>query len=341
VQQLSKKRFKSSKVRIFMAFKAAAFFGKFQSFMLYLCSLSLFLKACMNTPVCHKKKNMKHFLIFLALMSMFTSSYSQDSTVIHIWPGSVPGSTAPKHAAKVTANHSGGVTRLSDVTDPVMTMFTPEHPNGAAVVVCPGGGYQILAIDLEGYSIAHWLNQQGFTAFVLQYRVPDKKLGALQDVQRAIRLVRSHAAQWKLDPDQLGVMGFSAGGSLSARISTESDHDWYPPVDKADSLSSKPDFAVLIYPAYLDLGKDHTLTPELKVDKNTPPMFLFQTEDDPYGHSALVMAGALRKAKAPAELHIYPKGGHGYGLRPGNPAASEWPPLAAKWLKNIIKESSH
>lgn len=282
---------------------------------------------------------MKTVLIALAFISVFTNSYSQDSAIIHLWPTAVPGETAAKHVPAITANHSNHVTRLTNITDPTITVFTPEpgNNNGAGLLVCPGGGYQILAIDLEGYEIAHWLIKLGFTAFVLQYRVPNKRDGALQDAQRAMRLIRSRASEWKLNPDNLGAIGFSAGGSLSARISTEYNHNWYKPIDKADSLSSRPDFTVLIYPAYLDLGKNNTLTPELKVTEHTPPMFIFQAADDPYGNSSLVMTGALIKAKVPVELHIYPKGGHGYGLRPDNPAAKEWPPLAAKWLKGIIK----
>jgi acetyl esterase/lipase len=201
------------------------------------------------------------------------------------------------------------------------------------IVVCPGGAYNILAIDLEGEEVAQWLCSLGYTAFVLQYRVPKKEAGALQDVQRAIRVVRQQAAQWHLQPERTGVMGFSAGGSLSARVSTLYDQQTYPPVDDADKLSCKPAFAALIYPAYLDKGPDRSLTPELKVIAETPPMFLFATADDTYGNSALVMAGALRDAKVPVELHFYALGGHGYGLRPGNTAAAAWPPLLEKWLK--------
>lgn len=271
---------------------------------------------------------------------MFTTSLAQDSTVIYLWPGAVPGEADAKHPPKITGNHEGNVTRLTDVTNPSLTVFLPkaDHQNGAAVLVCPGGGYSILAINLEGYEIAKWLNKLGFTAFVLEYRVPDNRAGALQDVQRAMRIIRSRAKEWRINPEKIGVMGFSAGGSLSARISTEYNHDWYAPIDKADSFSSRPDFTVLIYPAYLDEGPDHTLTPELKVNQDTPPMFIFQTADDPYGNSSFIMAGALRNVKVPFELHIYPKGHHGYGLRKGNPAAEDWPPLAAKWLNEEIKD---
>jgi len=268
-------------------------------------------------------------------LSAFAQTPTASST-IHLWPGTVPGETAPKHAAVQTPDTSKNVTRLTDVTDPILSVYTPKagvtnlH---TGIVVCPGGGYNILAINLEGEEVAQWLCSLGYTAFVLQYRVPKKEAGALQDVQRAIRLVRQQAAQWHLQAERTGVMGFSAGGSLSARASTLYDQNTYSPVDDADKLSCKPAFAVLIYPAYLDLGQNRSLTPELKVNAETPPMFLFETADDPYGNSALVMAGALRDAKVPVELHFYPLGGHGYGLRRGNVAAEAWPELLEKWLK--------
>jgi acetyl esterase/lipase len=281
---------------------------------------------------------MKHGFCFILLLIMTGMHvFSQDKDIIHLWPGNVPGETAPKKAAVPTSDTSRGVTRLTDVTDPTIQVFKPTGKgNGAAVVICPGGGYQILAINLEGYEIAKWLNKLGFTAFVLQYRVPKKQEGALQDVQRAIRIVRSQARQWQLDPEKIGVMGFSAGGSLSARISTLYNKDSYTKIDAADEVSAKPAFALLIYPAYLDQGTNNTLTPELAVDAQTPPMFLFATADDTYGNSALVMAGALRNAKVPVELHFYAHGGHGYGLRPGNSAADVWPALAQKWLEKTV-----
>ncbi len=285
------------------------------------------------------KPNKFRFTGILLMIFLSTSAFAQDSAVIHLWPGAVPGEQKGKHSAMVTDNHHGNVTRLTDVTDPILTVFAPEktQSNGAAVLVCPGGGYQILAINLEGYEIAHWLNKQGFTAFVLQYRVPDKQAGALQDAQRAIRIIRAQASRWNINPDKVGIMGFSAGGSLSARLSTEYEKQLYKPVDKADQQPARPNFALLIYPAYLDKGPNHTLTPELKIDeKKTPPMFIFQTADDPYGHSSLVMAEALREHKVSVEQHLYPKGGHGYGLRKDNPAGAIWPMLVGKWLQEII-----
>src|SRR5690606_6219978 len=195
--------------------------------------------------------------------------------------------------------------------------------------------YHILAWDLEGLEIAQWLNHLGFTAFVLEYRVPTKQEGALMDIQRAIRLVRSRAGEWDLDPDKIGVMGFSAGGSLSARASTGFNKKTYDIIDRSDEVSSRPDYSLLIYPAYLDQGENRSITPELTVDKSTPPMFIFATADDPYANSALVMATALRDAKVPVELHLLPYGGHGYGLRKGSEAGETWPVLAEKWLNKV------
>ena len=280
---------------------------------------------------------MKTLITFLFIFILSQVSSAQQKVMIKLWPDTVPGETDAKHAPVVTDNTSGNVTRITDITDPAMIVFPAKsgNNNGAGVVVCPGGGYSILAIDKEGYEIAAWLNKLGFTAAVLQYRVPQKQEGALQDVQRAIRIMRSKAAKWNMDSGKLGVMGFSAGGSLSARASTLYNEKKYPGVDEKDDLSCRPDFALLIYPAYLDQGENRSLTPELKVNENTPPTFIFQTADDRLANSSLVYAGALRDAKVPVELHLIPAGGHGYGMRPGNKAAETWPELAKKWLKEM------
>lgn len=283
---------------------------------------------------------MKIIIITLMSMILFVNSYAQDSIVIHLWPGAVPGQETAKMPPKLQSFPKRDEVRLIEVTDPTITVFTPNpnSNNGSGILVCPGGAYEFLASIKEGYEIAHWLNTLGFTVFVLAYRVPNNRAGALQDAQRAMRVIRSKVSDWKIEPNKIGVMGFSAGGSLSARISTEYDHNWYKPVDVVDSFFSKPDFAVLIYPAYLDEGPNHSLTPELRVNHQTPPMFIFQTADDPYSNSSLVMTSTLGKAKVPVELHIYPKGGHGYGMRTWSPGGVEWPSLAAKWLKKEIGE---
>jgi acetyl esterase/lipase len=278
---------------------------------------------------------MKHLILFYLLLFSFTM-YSQDKEIIYLWPGIVPGEPEVKQSPVIEAREDD-VLMYTKITNPALEVYLPDPSvsNGSAVIVCPGGGYHILAYDKEGSEIAEWLNKLGFTAFVLQYRIPDKKEGALQDVQRAFRIVRKDAKKWSIDPYKIGVIGFSAGGSLSARASTLFNKKTYIPVDNADSLSCRPDFTLLIYPAYLDEGTGRTLTPELKLSKEVPPVYIFQTADDVYGNSALVMAGALRDAGLPVELHILPFGGHGYGLRPGTIAASTWPGLAENWLSAV------
>jgi acetyl esterase/lipase len=262
----------------------------------------------------------------------YMSLNAQSPEKIELWPARVPGEEKPKSEARFTDNRDRNVTRIAEVTNPLLEVYRPATSNGAAVVICPGGGYNILAIDLEGYEVAEWLAGLGYTAFVLQYRVPQKQEGALQDVQRAIRLVRSQAGKYGIDADKIGVLGFSAGGSLAARASTRFNDKTYTAMDATDQLSARPEFSVLIYPAYLDQGENLTLTPELKISEETPPMYIFATADDKYANSSLVMTQALREHEIPVELHILPAGGHGYGLRKGSEAAEFWPERAEKWL---------
>ena len=243
--------------------------------------------------------NMKITVSVLLLFLMSLQTFAQQKDLIRLWPGKVPGEIKEKSDAVTAPSGNDNIIRLSEVTDPAAEVFLPDKnsANGAAVIICPGGGYHILAWDLEGTEIAGWLNKNGYAAFVLQYRVPQKRNGALQDVQRAVRIIRHDAAKYGVDPDKLGVMGFSAGGSLSARASTLFNKPSYSPVDNSDSLSCRPSFAMLIYPAYLDQGPGLSLTPELELSPNVPPMFIFQTADDEYGNSAIVMAQAMRYAK--------------------------------------------
>jgi acetyl esterase/lipase len=281
---------------------------------------------------------MKHAGILIMLVVMIANCFSQSNEVIHLWPGKVPGEDSMKNPARLYRDTSHGVIRITDITDPVITVYTPlsKQKTEAGIIVCAGGGNKYLAINMEGEEVAKWLNQLGITAFVLQYRVPLKQKGALQDIQRAMRLIRSNAAKWNLDTHKIGVIGFSAGGNLAARAGTAYNKVSYSPVDQTDSLSCRPDFALLIYPGSLASGPEHKLIPELVVDKNTPPMFLFVANDDPIG-LPLSFAYALHDAKVSMELHVYPKGGHGYGLRKGNPAAEAWPVLAEKWMKQIVE----
>jgi acetyl esterase/lipase len=243
--------------------------------------------------------------------------------------------------------------RLGNVSVPTLTLYSPKGKNtGAAVVVFPGGGYNILAIDLEGTEVCDWLNSAGVTCLLLKYRVPNtgpypKSPAALQDAQRAVGLTRQHAAEWGIDTHRIGVLGFSAGGHLAAAISTHFDKRLYDPIDAADSLSCRPDFAVVIYPGYLALAdKNFAANADINPTVDTPPTFIVQAEDDPvHVENATVYFLQLKAAKVQAELHVYAEGGHGYGLRrTENPTGSRpthglpvtmWPYLMETWLETI------
>ncbi|MDQ2841829.1 MAG: alpha/beta hydrolase [Acidobacteriota bacterium] len=236
------------------------------------------------------------------------------------------------------------VIRLGNVATPTLTVYRPKSKNsGAAVVVFPGGGYTILAMDLEGTEVCDWLTSAGITCVLLKYRVPrsgpyPKSPEALEDAQRALRLVRSHAAEWQIDPHRIGALGFSAGGHLAAALSTHFDTRLYEPQDAADQLSCRPDFVVLVYPAYLAAaGENLALNPDIHVTSQTPPTFLLQTEDDRVAHveSSLAYYLALKNADVPAEMHLYTEGVHGYGLRRSALPVTAWPRLVETWLHTI------
>ena len=265
-----------------------------------------------------------------------------------LWPGDAPGERGDIGEEKDLTKPKDGlvagrsVIRLGNVSKPTLTLYRPskEKDSGASVVVCPGGGYSILAMDLEGTEVCEWLNSIGVTGILLKYRVParkglEKHGAALQDAQRALGLVRSHAKEWNLDPHRIGILGFSAGGHLSAMASTTYEKRSYPVVDEADQESCRPDFAVLIYPAWLVVKGDATkLAPEFTVTPTTSPAFIVMTQDDPIKVECAVGYGlALRNAQVGVELHLYPKGGHGYGLRPSSLDVTRWPERAAEWLQ--------
>ncbi|MGO8791604.1 MAG: alpha/beta hydrolase [Terriglobia bacterium] len=270
-------------------------------------------------------------------------------TTIPIWPNGAPGAqpNATPEIDTTTAkdNLVAGkpVIRLGNVSVPTLILYTPKsHNTGAAVVVFPGGGYHILAMDLEGTEVCDWLNSAGVTCVLLKYRVPDsgpypKSPAALQDAQRSLGIVRSHAADWHIDPHRLGVLGFSAGAHLAAALSTHFDQRLYDPIDAADHISCRPDFAVVIYPGYLALpDQNFAPNPDIRVTDNTPPSFIVQAEDDPvHVENAIVYFLALKNAKVPAELHIYAQGGHGYGLRPTAQPVTTWPRSVEAWLRTI------
>ena len=266
-----------------------------------------------------------------------------------LWPGVAPGAPAnlPAEGDTTTAKDhmvaGRPVVRIGNVSTPTLTLYTPKGKNsGAAVVVFPGGGYKILAIDLEGTEVCDWLNSVGINCVLVKYRVPDtgpypKSSAALQDAQRALGLVRLHAAEWHIDPNRIGVLGFSAGGHLSAAISNHFDQRLYDPIDAADKLSCRPDFSVVVYPGYLALA-DQNFAPNADIhpSANTPPTFVIQAEDDPvHVENAVIYFLALKNAKVPAELHVYAEGGHGYGLRHTDLPVTDWPKAVETWLRTI------
>ncbi len=295
-------------------------------------------------------KNFVRCAAALSAMTIFASSLPAQealpaATPIFLWPNTAPGEkgdigdehdTTPPDPQKPAADY---VMRIGNVTKPTITIFrpSPEKETGAAVVVCPGGAYNILAYNKEGTEVCAWLNSIGVTGVLLKYRVPGRGQfrysAPLQDAQRALGLVRFRAKEWNLDPQRIGILGFSAGGHLAATLSTNSETRTYPAVDDADKTSCRPDFTMLLYPAYLTNKELNALAPEIKVGPQTPPAFVVQTVDDNiHVENAIVYAGALRAAGVPVELHIYPQGGHGYGLRPSHNAVSGWPQRAAAWL---------
>jgi acetyl esterase/lipase len=276
---------------------------------------------------------------------------SADHLTINVWPGPAPGAPAnsPAEADTTTAkdNLIAGkpLVRLGNVSVPTLTLYKAKNASGPApaVVVFPGGGYSILAIDLEGTEVCDWLNSAGVTCVLLKYRVPGsgpypKSPAALQDAQRAMGLVREHAAEWGIDEKRVGVLGFSAGAHLAAALSTHFDQRLYDAIDAADKLSCRPDFAFIIYPGYLALAdKNFAANPDINPTASTPPTFLVQTEDDHTAHveSAVVYFMQLKNAGVPAELHIYTQGGHGYGLRRTKLPVTTWPDSALTWLRTI------
>jgi acetyl esterase/lipase len=272
-------------------------------------------------------------VLLLAMVKNIPAAEPNPAPAMYLWPDRI--SQSGEKTLPVTPNHAHCIT---DIGSPSITVY-PVAGTAPAVMVCPGGGYHVLAFDLEGTEVAEWLNSIGFTAVVLKYTVPNNRDGALQDAQRAMGLIRLHSKEWNIDPARLGVLGFSAGGHLSARLSNTCETRNYPAIDEADALSCRPDFTVLIYPAYLG-DETYKLPGEIVVTTNTPPAFIVQTQDDnPFINSSVTYYLALKKQNIPAELHLFPYGGHGYGLRPSKNAVSHWPELCERWLKKTGGEN--
>jgi acetyl esterase/lipase len=288
--------------------------------------------------------------LLIAAASLGTAARAAESTKINVWPGKAPSEAGTIGEEADTTKPTDGlvagrrIIKRGNVSTPTLEIFRPakDKDTGTAVVIAPGGGYSILAYDLEGTEVAEWLNTLGVTGIVLKYRVPTRPgqpadqphIQPLQDAQRAMSLVRSKASEWGINPQRIGLLGFSAGGHLAAETATNFDHRSYDAIDDVDKVSCRPDFLVLVYPAYLVNKAGDGLAPEIRVTKETPPTFLAHAENDPVTvESSLRFFLAMKKAGVPGELHVYPTGGHGYGLRRTAEPVTTWPLRCEEWLR--------
>ena len=264
---------------------------------------------------------------------------------VRLFPENAPGETRILTETEENSKQLNGgktVLYIRNVSEPSITVYPAMRPTAtkSAVIVCPGGAYEFLSYDSEGSEVCEWLNSLGITSVLLKYRVPRregraKHAAPLQDLQRAISYLRAHATEMNINPQRIGVMGFSAGAHLSAMAGNSSDERTYPAIDAADSASCRPDFCLLGYPAYLD-GNNFQPAPEVKVSASTPPTMMIQAENDKYYiNSSLFYYYALKEAGVPARMHLYSTGGHGFGMRKTGTAVDEWPQRAEDWFREI------
>ena len=307
-------------------------------------------------------KSLKFTVATLFCVIFIINCYAQE-TILKVWPGGVPGSIKDETYIEKSSMTNGTYSNFNKVTDPSLFVFLPAGQNatGAAVLICPGGGYGGLAFNHEGFAIARWLNDNGIAGFILKYRLPsdlimkDKSIGPLQDAQEAMRIIRRNASNWKINPRKIGVIGFSAGGHLASTISTHYSDKVY---EVSDTTSTRPDFSLLIYPVIsFDAAITHggtrknligenpseyaikRFSNELQITTETPPAFIVHSADDKAVSvkNSIVYFEGLQKNNIPAELHIFQKGGHGYGLSVDSGTQSAWPDLCLRWLKEILK----
>lgn len=275
----------------------------------------------------------------LLICCLSAIAFADEPSKLDVWPANPPG-------GKIAAEEQWQGKHVTNVSKPTLEILRPDKDKdtGVAVLVCPGGGYKSLMMDYEGEDVARWLNTLGITGIVLKYRVPapegtPRYEPALQDAQRSISLIRSKAKEWGLKQDRIGMLGFSAGGHLTAAASTNFDHRSYEADDDIDKVSCRPDFAVAIYPGGViekpAEGAATALSPEIRVSAKTPPTFIAQANDDRVNsENAALLYLALKHAGVPAELHIYATGGHGFGIRPSDKPCSTWIERCAEWMKS-------
>jgi acetyl esterase/lipase len=298
-------------------------------------------------------------LVLLTYVSVTCLSAAADQPlVVDIWPGKVPGDVGITGEEKFRELIVGGkpyevggkpTKWLTNVTKPTLTVYRPvkDKNTGAAMLICPGGGYHNLGWDVEGEEVAAWLNSIGVTGIILKYRCPrraedvkgEPPLGPLMDAQRAVRLVRSKAKEWGIDPQQIGMVGFSAGGHLVGATATNFEKRTYEPIDDIDHVSCRPDFAIMLYSGYFqvkDKNEDEgKLSPTIRMATGTPPLFFVHATDDPISdvEHSVTMYVAMKRAGVSAELHVYATGGHGFGVRKVDHPCVTWTERCTDWLR--------
>lgn len=261
---------------------------------------------------------------------------SAPSAVIDVWTkGKIPGNFAAEPETELPAKPDK-VQRITNISNPTLSLYPAKAKNAPAVIVCPGGGYNYVTYNKEGVEVAEWLNSLGMTALILKYRTPKNRDGAFYDLQRALSLTRANAKKWNVNPKKIGVIGFSAGGHLAAKASSLFENRSYAPVDAVDKQSSRPDFVVLVYPAYLE--SEGKIAPELNLKAKIPPTLIVHNEDDKnFIAGSKIYHAALNEAKIKNTFLLYQNGGHGYGLRSDKDVGA-WTKDAEKWLReNVIK----
>jgi acetyl esterase/lipase len=295
-------------------------------------------------------KNLRSLGILLLFGWLASGAGAASPFVINLWPGKPPGDLPVRGPEKMMIRISpiyGTSNIITNVTKPTLTVYLPPKDNntGTAMLICPGGGYWDLYWEVEGTQVAEWLNEHGMAGIILKYRVPrppnvperDTPIGPQMDAQRAMRIVRSNAAAWGIDPNRIGVIGFSVGGHLALATATDFANQKYPAADAIDSISSRPNFAILCYSGFLkDFDRD-VIWPGLHIPPDTPPVMLVHATDDtmsPADHS-VIMYLALKRAGIPVELHIFARGEHDFGVREDNKLPGSWPGLCIRWLESF------
>jgi acetyl esterase/lipase len=280
-----------------------------------------------------------YLLYFFCITVLFgvSSRLTAEPLVLDLWPDGVPLSGQKAEPSEEVRTNKNGILRITNVTRPQMTVYRPDDPNGAAVLVCPGGGYKILAYEHEGTDVCEFLTEHGVTAILLKYRVPSPRERALQDAQRAIGMIHHHAEEWGVDSGRIGMLGFSAGGNLTVMTCLHGSEHTYPMDEKLDVENSIPSFAIPVYPAYLvERGTEGPLLSDITVKDTSPPLCLVHAADDPWTASgSFLLAVEYKKHDIPCEVHVYAKGGHGFGMKKKGLPVDAWPHRVIEWMDSM------